>query len=61
LRDWSGHVETTGQRCRNCSKLLVTCIGPGPFGDDASLSFCLNCDELTPESSWAAVDPGLRR
>ena len=50
--------EDSPNRCGVCGKRKSYDIGPGPFGADQTHEFCLNCDQLTPESSWAAYDTG---
>lgn len=58
LRRFAGRYTDSGKRCGKCGKKTLVDAGPGPFGDDGSLEFCLDCADLTPESSWAAFDPG---
>lgn len=45
--------EDVDQRCRTCGKRMVVDPGIGVTGDHEALIFCLQCDRLTPETSWA--------
>jgi hypothetical protein len=47
--------QDSDQRCRTCGKRMVVDPGFGVFGEHQGLIFCLHCDALTPESTWAMV------